>query len=189
VGSHLRPSSIPDTLIPIPADLQGKGLSKHCPHPLPAWSPHSQGTPGPPFLKDQLLPSLLLPFPSEGHVRAEVEGLREGPRRTRPLAVALPPRAPPLPLPSLRLLHIPLKLRSAPLGWGAPPSSHITALHSLLFSSLPSRVGWGREGAAGGANLSYPSPESGRGAGGTLQRKSCKSGLKGPWHFIFINRH
>lgn len=95
-------------------------------------------------------------------------------RSLRPFPVALPLLAPPLLSlpPSLppSLVHIPPRLRSAPLGWGVPPLHQPHHSSTLLFSSLSSGVGGWWNGVGVGARSLQPLREG-------LYKENCKNRL------------
>lgn len=151
-GENLSKTYFPDTLPPTPGGLLGKGLSRHFPtRPQPGL--HAPRGPLA-HLFGKISSSLPcpFPFPSEGHFKAEMEGLKEGPPGT--LGLWLWPCPHPLhPSPPPPAHSSPAEVNPSGMGQLPPPStSHITALHSLLFSSLPSR-GEGR-----GLGVGPPSP-------------------------------
>lgn len=114
-----------------------------------------------------------------------MEGLREGLPGTLGLWLwPYPHRLRPCPPPPA---HSSLA-EVSPSGMGEPPpTSHITALHSLLFSSLPSRGGEGGLGVGPPSPLLLPSLGEGEGKRGGRYQECRESRLW--WHPTLINIH
>lgn len=154
-GENLSKTYFPDTLPPTPGGLLGKGLSRHFPtRPQPGL--HAPRGPLA-HLFGKISSSLPcpFPFPSEGHFRAEVEGLKEGPPGT--LGLWLWPCPHPLhPSPPPPAHSSPAEVNPSGMGQPSPPPPPATSqlfTHSC-FLHCPAE---GRGGVWGGASLSPPS--------------------------------
>lgn len=177
--AQLRPN-FPGNLLPTPGDLPGRVCQVFAPTPPLARFPCSQRTPGPPFWKDQLLPSLPVPFPSEGHVRAEMEGLREGPLGTLglwlgPYPHSLHPCPPPPAHSSLAEV--------SPSGTGEPPHHqphHSSSLTPVFFIAQHGGRGWGERRGGWEWGLPLPSFSIAREGVGRRCQECCRSRLR--WH-------
>lgn len=156
-GAH-RSLTSPDSVPPAPSRSGKKSrVCQDIPYPqTPSLVSMVQGTPGPPFGKISSSPPCLLPFPSVGHVRAEVEGWQEGPPPGAlglslwPSPYWLHPCFPSLVSPSLPRAHS-SQAEVSPSGMGSPPLHQPHHSSTLLFSSLSSGVGGVEWGGGGGS--------------------------------------
>lgn len=152
------------------------------PHSPPVWNPRSRGGPLA-HLFGKISSSLpcLFPFPSEGHVSAEVEGPREGPPGTLglwlwPCPHALRPSPPPPAHSSWAEV--------SPSGMGEPPppaTSQLSSRSCFLHCPAGAVRGWGRvDGGVDRAGVGWGFPLPSSTAEGSV-RGGARNAAKGDW--------